>query len=117
MASGLLVVVIGPGWIFAVDGVTFLISAAALGAMRLPRPHLCRRGHSLGGPTPGTFGTATFGFTIPAGFPGLSGLPIVISVVDGGTPGTAGDTYGHGVGTCGGATGNYVITSGNLVVH
>lgn len=64
-----------------------------------------------------TFGTASFGFTIPAGFPGLSGLPIVISVVDGGTPGTAGDTYGHGVGTCGGATGNYAITSGNLVVH
>jgi hypothetical protein len=63
------------------------------------------------------FGTATFGFTIPAGFPGLSGLPIVIYVVDGGTPGTNGDTYGHGVGTCGAATFPYVITSGNLVVH
>lgn len=64
-----------------------------------------------------TPGTATFGFTIPAGFPDLTGLPIVINVVDGGTPGTAGDLYGHGVGTCGGATTNYVITSGNLVVH
>ena len=63
------------------------------------------------------FGTASFGFTIPAGFPGLSGLNIVINVVDGGTSGTNGDTYGHGVGTCGGATTNYVITSGNLVVH
>ena len=67
--------------------------------------------------TPTTDGTATFGFTIPAGFPGLSGLGIVINVVDGGTPGTAGDTYGHGVGTCGAATTSYVITSGNLVVH
>lgn len=64
-----------------------------------------------------TSGTASFGYTIPAGFPGLSGLAIVINVVDGGTPGTAGDTYGHGVGTCGAATTNYVITSGNLVVH
>jgi len=64
-----------------------------------------------------TFGSATFGFTIPAGFPGLSGLPVVINVVDGGTPGIAGDTYGHGVGTCSGATVNYPITSGNLVVH
>lgn len=64
-----------------------------------------------------TSGTATFGFTIPAGFPGLSGTPIVISVVDGGTPGTAGDLYGHGVGTCGAGTTPYVITSGNLVVH
>jgi hypothetical protein len=64
-----------------------------------------------------TSGTATFGFTIPAGFPGLSGLAIVINVVDGGTPGTAGDTYGHAVGTCGDPTGNYVITSGNVVVH
>lgn len=67
--------------------------------------------------TPTTFGAASFGFTIPAGFPGLSGLGIVISVVDGGTPGANGDTYGHGVGTCGDATINYVITSGNLVVH
>lgn len=68
--------------------------------------------------TADTPGTASFGFTIPEGFPGLSGQPIVINVVDGGTPGTAGDTYGHGVGTCGAATTvNYVITSGNLVVH
>jgi len=36
VASGLLVVLIGPGLIFAVDGVTFLISAAALLAMHLP---------------------------------------------------------------------------------
>lgn len=37
VASGVLVVLIGPGWIFALDGVTFLISAAALLAMRLQR--------------------------------------------------------------------------------
>lgn len=61
--------------------------------------------------------TASFGFTIPAGFPGLSGLGIVINVFDGGSPGTNGDTYGHGVGTCGGATSNYTIVGGNLVVH
>jgi hypothetical protein len=61
--------------------------------------------------------TASFGYTIPAGFPGLSGLNIVMSVYDGGSPGTNGDTYGHGVGTCGGAVTTYAITSGNLVVH
>ena len=67
--------------------------------------------------TSGAPGTASFGFTIPAGFPGLSGLDIVINVVDGGTPGTNGDKYGHGVGTCGDSTTSYVTTSGNLVVH
>jgi hypothetical protein len=63
--------------------------------------------------------TATFVFTIPAGFPSLSGLPIVIKVLDGGTPGTNGDVYGHGVATsaCDGPVGNYPITGGNLVVH
>ena len=61
--------------------------------------------------------TASFGYTIPAGFPGLSGLSIVMSVYDGGSPGTSGDTYGHAVGVCGGAVTPYVITSGNLVVH
>jgi hypothetical protein len=60
---------------------------------------------------------ATFGFTIPAGFPGLSGQHIVVNVHDGGTPGTNGDTYGHGVGTCGDGVTNYPITAGNLVVH
>lgn len=61
----------------------------------------------------------TFVFTIPAGFPGLTGLPIVVKVVDGGTPGVNGDTWAHGVATsaCDGPTGGYPITSGNLVVH
>jgi MFS family permease len=35
VVSGLLVVAIGPGWIFAIDGVSFLLSAAALAALRL----------------------------------------------------------------------------------
>jgi len=35
VASGLLVVAIGPGWIFAIDGLSFLASAAALAALRL----------------------------------------------------------------------------------
>jgi hypothetical protein len=62
---------------------------------------------------------ATFGFTIPNGFPGLSGLPIVVKVHDGGTPGTNGDTWAHGVATsaCVGPVTPYVITGGNLVVH
>jgi len=66
-----------------------------------------------------TFGTATFGFTIPTNVPSYGGLPIVIKVVDGGTPGTNGDTYGHGVntGACDGTVTNYPITGGNLVVH
>jgi MFS family permease len=41
IASGVLVALIGPGFIFAVDGITFLVSAAALAAMRLtarPQP-------------------------------------------------------------------------------
>lgn len=62
--------------------------------------------------------TFRFGFTIPEGFPGLTGLEIVVKVHDGGTPGTNGDTWGHGVGTnCVGGTTDYAITSGNLVVH
>jgi hypothetical protein len=60
--------------------------------------------------------TATFGFTIPVA--PLAGTPVVVNVFDGGTPGTNGDTWAHGVGTCGGATTTpYPITSGNLVVH
>lgn len=61
----------------------------------------------------------TFGFTIPAGFPGLTGLPIVVKVVDGGTPGVNGDTWAHGIATsaCDGPTSGYPITGGNLVVH
>jgi MFS family permease len=34
--SGLLVATIGPGWVFAVDAVTFAVSAASLLALRLP---------------------------------------------------------------------------------
>jgi hypothetical protein len=64
---------------------------------------------------------ASFVFQIPTGFPGLSGLYVLATVHDGGSPGTAGDTWGHGVvlgpTSCTGAVGNYVITSGNLVVH
>jgi hypothetical protein len=62
---------------------------------------------------------ATFGFTIPAGFPGLTGLNIVVKVHDGGSPGTNGDTWAHGVATstCDGSVTNYPIVSGNLVVH
>jgi hypothetical protein len=72
---------------------------------------------------------ARFMFQIPAGWPGLTGLYVVSSVHDGGTPGTDGDTYGHA------ATGDlatamqwcengsgfsptlYQIVAGNLVVH
>jgi hypothetical protein len=62
---------------------------------------------------------ATFVFTIPPGFPGLSGLAIVAKVHDGGTPGTDGDTWGHGLATslCDGSVVDYPIVSGNLVVH
>ena len=63
--------------------------------------------------------TATFVFRIPAGFPGLSGLDVVAKVVDGGTPGTNGDVWQHGVATtaCDGPTSAYPIVGGNLVVH
>lgn len=66
--------------------------------------------------------TMAFEFTIPAGFPGLSGLDIAVVVFDGGSPGTNGDTWRHGIastGECGadGAANNYAIVSGNLVVH
>jgi hypothetical protein len=59
---------------------------------------------------------ATFGFVIPAGSV-LAGTPVAVRVHDGGTPGTNGDTWAHGVGTCGAATSPYTIVSGNLVVH
>ncbi len=63
---------------------------------------------------------ATFGFTIPPGVP-LAGIPIVVKVKDGGTPGTNGDTYAHGqattVGSCQGSVNGYPIVGGNLVVH
>jgi predicted MFS family arabinose efflux permease len=36
LAAGLLVATVGPGWAFAVDGVSFLVSAAFLLAMRVP---------------------------------------------------------------------------------
>ena len=59
---------------------------------------------------------ASFGFVIPAGS-ALTGTPVVVNVHDGGTPGTNGDTWAHGVGSCGAATSLYTIVSGNLVVH
>jgi hypothetical protein len=63
--------------------------------------------------------TATFVFQIPAGFPGLSGLDVVAKVVDGGTPGTNGDTWAHGLAStpCDGPASAYPIVGGNLVVH
>ena len=43
----------------------------------------------------------------------------MVKVHDGGTPGTNGDTWSHGLdnGFCDGVVTNYPITSGNLVVH
>lgn len=62
--------------------------------------------------------TMSFGFTIPEGFPGLTGLPIYVVAYDGGTPGTNGDTFGFTVASCaGGGVSNYPIVGGNLVVH
>jgi hypothetical protein len=69
-------------------------------------------------------GTARFAFTIPAGFPGLSGLIVGVQITDDGSPGAGNDTYGHAVVAdanafcnAGGAVGDYPITAGNLVVH
>ena len=63
--------------------------------------------------------TATFVFMIPPGFPGLSDLNVVAKVFDGGSPGTNGDTWAHGVAAsaCDGTVGAYPIVGGNLVVH
>jgi len=66
---------------------------------------------------------ASFVFQIPSGWPGLSGLYVLAHVTDLGTPGTAGDTYGHTVvgdaTSCSNSTAvtNYAVTAGNLVVH
>lgn len=72
-------------------------------------------------------GNARFMFQIPEGWPGLSGLYVVAMVHDGGTPGTKGDTYGHGATSSletalnwcdnGFSASNYPIVGGNLVVH
>ncbi|HSX35702.1 MAG TPA: hypothetical protein VLH84_02085 [Patescibacteria group bacterium] len=69
---------------------------------------------------------ARFMFQIPNGFPGLSGLYVVASVHDGGSPGTK-DTYGHtatadlttAMQWCenGVPVTNYTVTGGNAVVH
>jgi MFS family permease len=37
LVAGLMVATIGPGWAFAIDGVSFLVSAGFLAAMRVPR--------------------------------------------------------------------------------
>jgi MFS family permease len=42
--SGVLVVVIGPGWALAVDGVTYLLAALILTRVRIPRPTEVRKG-------------------------------------------------------------------------
>ena len=47
VVSGLLVVAIGPGWVFAIDGVTFLISAVALASLRLELPKPAAHGSFL----------------------------------------------------------------------
>jgi hypothetical protein len=62
---------------------------------------------------------ATFVYTIPAGFPTLSGLNVIVKVHDGGSPGVNHDTWGHNVtvGCADAAVNNYPIVSGNLVVH
>lgn len=63
--------------------------------------------------------TAKFGYTIPAGTP-LVGTQVVIELFDGGTPGTNGDIWAHGVGdatSCVAPTASYAVTDGNLVVH
>jgi MFS family permease len=44
--SGVLVVVVGPGWALAVDGATYLLAALALTRVRLPRP---AEGHQRSG--------------------------------------------------------------------
>ncbi len=71
--------------------------------------------------------SARFMFQIPNGWPGLTGLYVVVSIQDNGTPGTSGDLYGHAatgnltqaMSWCenGVSVTNYQITAGNLVVH
>jgi hypothetical protein len=70
---------------------------------------------------------ATIMFQIPQGYPGLSGIYVVASIHDGGTPGTKGDIYGHAATSelttakawCenGAPATNYPVTAGNAVVH
>jgi hypothetical protein len=71
---------------------------------------------------------ATFMFQIPPGHPGLSGLYVVASVHDGGSPAKSRDTYGHtatasltqATNWCENANApvtNYAITGGNVLVH
>jgi len=43
LAAGLLVATVGPGWAFAVDGASFLVSAAFLLAMRIPATVVTQR--------------------------------------------------------------------------
>jgi hypothetical protein len=71
--------------------------------------------------------TALFAYLIPPGNP-ASGIYVIWKVVDGGTPGTNGDTAGFttasdqagAISACNNpltAVANYAITDGNLVVH
>jgi len=46
-AAGILVVTVGAGWALAVDGVTYLLSAALLLRVRIPRPQRDSRGSSV----------------------------------------------------------------------
>ena len=62
---------------------------------------------------------ATFGFTIPPGV-SLAGLPIVMKVTDGGSPGAGNDTWGQAVvSSCSPdqVFSPYTIIGGNLVIH
>lgn len=45
-AGGMLVAAVGPGWAILIDGITYLVSAALLTFVRLPRPG-AEKGHSL----------------------------------------------------------------------
>lgn len=67
-------------------------------------------------------GTATFGYTVPAGL-SIPTWNVLVAVSDGGSPGAGNDTWAHGVaatfGDCGESIGmtNYPVVGGNLVVH
>jgi hypothetical protein len=64
---------------------------------------------------------AAVSFVIPAGLPGLSGIPVLFTMTDGGSPGPGHDVWGQTTSFvgCDPATGvdHYTIVGGNLVVH
>jgi hypothetical protein len=64
---------------------------------------------------------AAVSFVIPAGLGGLSGIPVLFTMTDGGSPGTGNDVWGQTTSFvgCDPATSvdHYEIVGGNLVVH